>query len=130
MDLTIKNKSGVPTLTLQEDFNVILRNNFSAVCKAIVLRGKVLKELAAYLKKDSNAWDTIIRIIRSSSAPKTALIKIQEGTGMSEETAQYLLGLELSESSFYYDLPEVERMIRDYQEQLADVITTMQKENN
>ena len=130
MDLTIKNKSGVPTLTLQEDFNVFLRIYFSAVCKAIALRGKVLKELAAYLKKDSNAWDTIIRIIRSSSAPKTALIKIQEGTGMSEETAQYLLGLELSESSFYYDLLEVEKMIKDYQEQLADVITTVQKEND
>lgn len=130
MDLTIKNKSGVPTLTLQEDFNVFMRINFSAVCKAIALRGKVLKELTAYLKKDSNAWDTIIRIIRSSSAPKTALIKIQEGTGMSEETAQYLLGLELSESSSYYDLPEVEKMIKDYQEQLADVFTTVQKENN
>ena len=49
---------------------------------------------------------------------------------MSEETAQYLLGLELSESSSYYDLPEVEKMIKDYQEQLADVFTTVQKENN
>ena len=49
MDLTIKNKSGVPTLTLQEDFNVFLRINFSAVCEAIALRGKVFRSEADFI---------------------------------------------------------------------------------
>ena len=123
MDLTIKNKSGVPTLSLSEDFNVILRNNFSAICKAIALRGKVLNELANYLKNDSNAWDTVINLMRSSSTTEKASLLIQEKTGMSKETVQYLLGLELQIACFYYDLIEVEKMIKDYQKQLAEVIS-------
>ena len=126
MDINIINKSGVSTLTVQEDFNVILRDNFSAVCKAIALRGKVLKELASYLKKDSKAWDTIMELIRSSSTPPVASMKIQELTGLSQETAKYLLGLELSEAGSYYDLSEVENMIKDYQKQLADIISIVQ----
>ena len=126
MDIKIKNKSGVPTFTLQKDFNVILRNNFSEICKAIANRGKVLKELSVYLKRDSNAWDTILKLMKASSTPQDASMKIQEATGMSHETAQYLLGLELSESCNYYDLSEVKKMIKDYQQQLADVISMVQ----
>lgn len=94
MKTTIKTNKSESTLTIKENFDVILDENFSAVCKAIDNRGVALNELQSLFEKNENILEEIIKIIRHATYdPSNDLcLKLR----ISEPTASYILSLPLS----------------------------------
>lgn len=95
METTIRNKSGESTLTIKGDFYQILDENFKEICKAITNKVKSLKEMKAFLDADDQVLNAIVLIIKKSSTPEGAAIKLQEELGMSKKAAKYLLNMPL-----------------------------------
>lgn len=60
MKTTIKTNKSESTLTIKEDFDVILEENFSAVCKAIANRGVALKELQSLFDNHETIINQVI----------------------------------------------------------------------
>lgn len=96
MKTTIKTNQSESTLTIKEDFDVILEENFSAICKAIAHRGVALNELKSLFDNRERVVDEIVGIIRNSRVVDQAANDLRVQLGISEATAKYILALPLS----------------------------------
>ncbi len=96
MKTTIKTNQSESTITIKEDFDVILEENFSAVCKTIANRGVALNELKSLFDSHERVVDEIVRIIRSSIDGAQAAMHLCAQLGISKATAKYILVLPLS----------------------------------
>ncbi|SFW32577.1 DNA gyrase/topoisomerase IV, subunit A [Prevotellaceae bacterium HUN156] len=96
MKTTIKTNQSESTITIKEDFDVILEENFSAVCKTIANRGVALNELKSLFDSHERVVDEIVRIIRSSIDGSQAAMHLCAQLGISKATAKYILVLPLS----------------------------------
>lgn len=95
MKTTIKTNQSESTLTIKEDFDVILEENFSAICKAIAHRGVALNELKSLFDNRERVVDEIVGIIRNSRVVDQAANDLRVQLGISEATAKYILALPL-----------------------------------
>ena len=99
MKAIIKTQDGVSTLKLDIDFNQILDDNFEEICKAIAVRGKVLKELVTIAESNNKPIETVVQIIRSSSSEEEAVSSLNKELDVSIATAKYLADIRLDELS-------------------------------
>ena len=92
MDLKIKNTNGVSTMTYKADFNVILNENFAAVCDVIAIRGRVLKELInAFEGKNAEMFKQLCQITEDACGIEEAISGIKDKMGLSRDAALFLL---------------------------------------
>ena len=99
MKAIIKTQDGVSTLKLDIDFNQILDDNFEEICKAIAVRGQVLKELVTIAESNNKLIETVVQIIRSSSSEEEAVSSLSKELDVSIATAKYLADIRLDELS-------------------------------
>lgn len=95
MKTTIKTNQSESTLTIKEDFDVILEENFSSICNAIAHRGVALNELKSLFDNRERVVDEIVGIIRNSGVVDQAANDLRIQLGISEATAKYILALPL-----------------------------------
>lgn len=123
MEAKIKNEGGVFTMTLKTDFNQIIEKNFTEICKAIAVRGKVLNELYVHFEKNPDAFGTLVKIIRNASCTNEAAMKMHEETGLSVVASQYILNMELS-SLALLSKEIIRRLQNNYKKQIACICAT------
>lgn len=127
METTIRNKSGESTLTIKGDFYQILDENFKEICKAITNKVKSLKELKALLDADGQVLNAIVLIIKKSSTPEGAAIKLQEELGMSKMAAKYLLNMPLF-TLVSLTVEGIEQELAEYRKQMEAIGSLCQPE--
>ena len=127
MKATIRNKGGEATLTIKGDFYQILDENFKEICKAITNKVKSLKEMKALLDADDQILNTIVLIIKKSSTPEGAAIKLQEELGMSKVAAKYLLNMPLF-TLVSLTAEGIEQELAEYRKQMEAISALCQPE--
>lgn len=128
MKATIRNKSGESILTIKGDFYQILDENFKEICKAITNKVKSLKELKALLDADGQVLNSIVLIIKKSSTPEGAAIKLQEELGMSKMAAKYLLNMS-SGTRLFLTAECIEQELAEYRKQMEAISSLCQPED-
>ena len=96
METTFKISKSYSTLTIKADFDMILEENFVAICHAIANRGVALKELLTLFDRNEGSVDEIVRIIKNSLDVYQAANNLCVKLGVSEPTAKFVLALPLS----------------------------------
>ena len=127
MKATIRNKGGESILTIKGDFYQILDENFKEICKAITNKVKSLKELKALLDADGQVLNAIVLIIKKSSTPEGAAIKLQEELGMSKMAAKYLLNMPLF-TLVSLTVEGIEQELAEYRKQMEAINSLCQPE--
>ena len=127
MKAAIINKGGEATLSIKGDFYHILDENFKEICKAITNKVKSLKELKALLDADDQVLNTIVLIIKKSSTPEGAAIKLQEELGMSKMAAKYLLNMPLF-TLVSLTAEGIEQELAEYRKQMEAISALCQPE--
>ena len=127
MKATIRNNGVEATLTIKGDFYQILDENFKEICKAITNKVKSLKELKALLDADDQVLNTIVLIIKKSSTPEGAAIKLQEELGMSKMAAKYLLNMPLF-TLVSLTAEGIEQELAEYRKQMEAISALCQPE--
>jgi len=97
MKAIIKTQDGVSTLKLDIDFNQLLDDNFEEICKAIAIRGQVLKELVTIAESNNKLIEVVLQIIKSSSSEEEAVDSLSKELDVSIATAKYLTDIRLDE---------------------------------
>lgn len=127
MKATIRNKGGESILTIKGDFYQILDENFKEICKAITNKVKSLKELKALLDADGQVLNAIVLIIKKSSTPEGAVLKLQEELGMSKMAAKYLLNMS-SGTRLFLTAECIEQELAEYRKQMEAISSLCQPE--
>ena len=127
MKATIRNNGVEATLTIKGDFYQILDENFKEICKAITNKVKSLKEMKALLDADDQILNTIVLIIKKSSTPEGAAIKLQEELGMSKMAAKYLLNMPLF-TLVSLTAEGIEQELAEYRKQMEAISALCQPE--
>ena len=127
MKATIRNKGGESILTIKGDFYQILDENFKEICNAITNKVKSLKELKALLDADGQVLNAIVLIIKKSSTPEGAAIKLQEELGMSKMAAKYLLNMPLF-TLVSLTVEGIEQELAEYRKQMEAINSLCQPE--
>ncbi len=119
-NVTVKknNKYGEAIFTVQQDFHEILRDNFSAICKAIVVRGRVLKELATKSDEDLEQFMQLIKNSKCHSLDEL-IVQIHDQIGLSKETTQYLFNLAVKDWGDYAIIKSVKVLLEEYKKEVS-----------
>jgi DNA gyrase/topoisomerase IV subunit A len=99
MKASIKTKDGNSTLKLEIDFNQLLNDNFEEVCKAIAIRGKVLREIVTVFEANNEIIESVFQILKSSRGEEEATLNLCKALNVSTDAAQYLLNMPIEEMS-------------------------------
>ena len=120
MKAIVKTNKSYSTLIIKEDFDVILEENFSDICKAIANRGVALNELNSLFDNSEKIFDEIVRIVRESSDEYQATNYLCVKLGISEPTAKYILALPLNTLTSF-NRKSIKKKCEDYKR----IVTSM-----
>ena len=95
MNARIRTNDSSSTLKLEIDFNQLLSNNFKEICKAITIRGRVLKELVTITESNNRLAETVIQFIKRYSGEEETRNNLSKELHVCNATAQYLMDMSL-----------------------------------
>ena len=129
MNARIRTNESISTLKLEIDFNQLLSNNFKEICKAIAIRGRVLKELVTITESNNRLAETVIQFIKRYSGEEETRNNLCKELHVCNATAQYLMDMSL-DVLFSLDSKSAKQKYEEYKKAIDSFLVHPPRKND
>lgn len=125
MNISIKKQQINTNLIIEADFDGLVETYFGEICETLAKRARVILELTCLQKRDGVQYDKLIELIRQSASVDEARGMLASYYQISEEAANYILSIQISELDNRLDLEELEKQIDKYRTGVRSLLLTL-----
>ena len=122
MNIKLTQQKNDTLLTIEADFDKFIAENFGDICQAMAKRFRILVELESVQRKQGIETEKLIEIIRRCDSHQAALDLLTREFGISSETANFILNVEINELNQILDPDYLQSMVKQYKAQVRSLI--------
>lgn len=109
-------------LSIEANFDKFVAENFGDICQALAKRFRILLELESVQRKPGMKTEKLIEVIRRCDSHQAALDLLPREFGISTETANFILNVEITELIQILDPDYLQSMVKQYRAQVRSLI--------
>ena len=124
MNISIEKEQTNTNLIIEADFDSLIEAYFGEICEALSKRVRIILEIISLQKGEGAQYDKLIELIRQSASVDEARGILASYYQISEEAANYILSIQISELNNRLDLEELEKQIDKYRTGVRSLLLT------
>jgi len=122
MNIRLAQQQNDTLLSIEADFDKFVAENFGDICQAMAKRFRILLELESVQRKQGMETEKLIEVIRRCDNHQTALDLLPREFGISSETANFILNVEITELIQILAPDYLQSMVKQYRAQVRSLI--------
>lgn len=122
MNIRLAQQKNDTLLTIEADFDKFVAENFGGICQAMAKRFRILMELESVQRKQGIETEKLIEVIRRCGSHQAALDLLPREFGISAETSNFILNVEINELNQILDPDYLQSMVKQYRAQVRSLI--------
>ena len=124
MNISIEKQKTNTNLIVEADFDSLVEAYFGEICEALSKRVRIILEIISLQKRDGIQIDKLMEIICQSASVDGAKDMLASYYQISEETANYILNIQISELNKQLDLEELEKQMEKFKASARSFLLT------